>query len=167
MITLSQRDASGAIICVYWFEPTAAFWPTLLIADAPLRPRARPLFVATSDRRGGRTVAALLTASREIIPALAASARDPRLPQASNPLASLDWCGFDTFVARSKAVRSCVRVVFLKILVRRADVMASSRYREIPIAMTGSFAGSTCPRLSIVIVGISLNVDPARFVCCR
>ena len=148
------------------FEPyVRRFWPTLLIGwTRLLSGQVRDPLVGRDILVGAAagTIAALLTASREFIPAMAGlKLVSPGLPQASILLgpryeivAALETLrrafdsGFDIV---------CI-MAFLKILVRRTWVVVLLGVIVIiPIAMNGSFLGEhPVIELGIVICGISL-----------
>jgi serine/threonine-protein kinase len=159
---------SAVIIWMFYmaFEPyVRRFWPTLLIGWTRLMSgQVRDPLVGRDILIGAAagTIAALLTASRELIPELAGwKLASPGLPQASillgtryEAVAALEtlrrafYSGFEVV---------CV-VVFLKILVRREWlVMLLGTIALIPIAMNGSFLGEhPALELAVVICGISL-----------
>jgi serine/threonine-protein kinase len=148
------------------FEPyVRRFWPTLLIGwTRLLSGQVRDPLVGRDILVGAAagTIAALLTASREFIPAMAGlKLVSPGLPQASILLgpryeivAALETLrrafdsGFDIV---------CI-MAFLKIVVRRTWVVVLLGVIVIiPIAMNGSFLGEhPAIELGIVICGISL-----------
>ena len=148
------------------FEPyVRRFWPTLLIGwTRLLSGQVRDPLVGRDILVGAAagTIAALLTASREFIPAMAGlKLVSPGLPQASILLGTR----YEIVAALETLRRAfnsgfevvCV-MVFIKILVRRTWlVMLLGLIAIIPIAMNGSFLGEhPAIELAIVVSGISL-----------
>ena len=166
MIAVALFSATIIWLLYMAFEPyVRRFWPTLLIGwTRLLSGRVRDPLVGRDILIGAAagTVAALLTASREIIPDLAGlTLVTPGLP----PAAILLGTRYELVAALDTLRRAldsafqivCV-VVFLKIVVRRTwMVMVIGLIFTIPVAMNGSFAGEQLAmELAIVVTGISL-----------
>ncbi len=171
---------SAVIIWLFYmaFEPyVRRFWPTLLIGWTRLMSgHVRDPLVGRDILIGAAagTVAALLTASRELIPELAGlKLASPGLPQASILLGTR----YEVVAALETLRRAfnsgfevvCV-VVFLKILVRRTWlVMLLGVVVILPIAMNGACLGEH-PALELLvdvggiamILGVLLRLRPAR-----
>ena len=153
---------SAVIIWLFYmaFEPyVRRFWPTLLIGWTRLMSgHIRDPLVGRDILIGAAagSVAALLTASRELIPELAGwTLASPGLPQASILLGTR----YEVVAALETLRRAfnsgfevvCV-VVFLKILVRRTWlVMLLSMVAILPIAMNGVGLGQH-PALELLVV---------------
>jgi hypothetical protein len=148
------------------FEPyVRRFWPTLLIGwTRLLSGHVRDPLVGREVLVGvaAGTIAALLTASREIIPQLAGlKLAAPGLPPASILLGTRyeAAAAIDTLLrAFDSAFEILCVVVFLRILVRRRWLaMLLGMIVVFPIAMNGSFAGDHLAiELVIVAAGIAL-----------
>jgi len=166
MIGVALLAATTIWILYMAFEPyVRRFWPTLLIGwTRLLSGRVRDPLVGRDILIGAAagTIAALLIASREIIPELAGlKLATPALPPPTILLgtryelvAALDTLrrAFDS------ALEIVCVVVFLKIVVRQTWlVLLLGVLLMIPIAMNGTFAGEHLMlELAINIVGIGL-----------
>jgi serine/threonine-protein kinase len=166
MIAFALLDGTTIWLLYMAFEPyVRRFWPSLLIGwTRLLSGRLRDPLVGRDILIGAAagTIAAMLTASREIVPELLGlKLVTPGLPPATillgpryEVVAALEtlWRAFNS------AFEIVCVVVFLKIVVRRTWlVMLLAMVATIPVAMNGSFAGEHLAfELAIVTGGIAL-----------
>jgi serine/threonine-protein kinase len=166
MMAFALLDGVAIWLLYMAFEPyVRRFWPTLLIGwTRLLSGRMRDPLVGRDVLVGAAagTIAAMLTASREILPSvLGLELVTPGLPPATILLGTR----YEVVAALETLMRAfdsafevvCV-VVFLRIVVRHTWlVLLLGTIVTIPVAMNGSFAGEHLVlELAIVALGIAL-----------